>query len=73
MKDKTNCLTTRAIFYEYVGPWTRRIYQVRDGMITVKGQAHPISPEGRLLHHPQADGPRVYAVPQRCRRPTFSL
>ncbi len=33
------------------------IYQVRDGMITVKRARVPYQAEGRLLHHPQADGP----------------
>lgn len=62
MKDKTNCLTTSCDFYEYCGTLDAPIYQVRDGMITVKGQEYPIK-QGRLLHHPQADGPRVYAPP----------
>ena len=62
MKDKTNCLTTSCDFYEYCGTLDAPIYQVRDGMITVKGQ-EPYQAEGRLLHHPQADGPRVYAPP----------
>lgn len=42
MKDKTNCLTTSRDFYEYCGTLDAPIYQVRDGMITVKGQEYPI-------------------------------
>jgi DNA (cytosine-5)-methyltransferase 3A len=42
MKDKTNCLTTSCDFYEYCGTLDAPIYQVRDGMITVKGQEYPI-------------------------------
>ena len=41
-KDKTNCLTTSCEFYEYCGTLDAPIYQVRDGMITVKGQEYPI-------------------------------
>lgn len=39
---KTNCLTTSCDFYEYCGTLDAPIYQVRDGMITVKGQEYPI-------------------------------
>ena len=42
MKDKTNCLTTSCDFYEYCGTLDAPIYQVRGGMITVKGQEYPI-------------------------------
>lgn len=42
MKDKTNCLTTSCDFYEYCGTMDAPIYQVRDGMITVKGSEYPI-------------------------------
>ncbi len=42
MKDKTNCLTTSCEFYEYCGTLDAPIYQVRDGMITVKGKECPI-------------------------------
>ena len=42
MKDKTNCLTTSCEFYEYCGTIDAPIYQVRGGMITVKGQEYPI-------------------------------
>lgn len=42
MKDKTNCLTTSCDFYEYCGTLDAPIYQVRDGIITVKGQEYPI-------------------------------
>ena len=42
MKDKTNCLTTSCDFYEYCGTLDAPIYQVRDGMITVKGSEYPI-------------------------------
>ena len=42
MKDKTNCLTTSCDFYEYCGTLDAPIYQVRDGMITIKGQEYPI-------------------------------
>lgn len=42
MKDKTNCLTTSCEFYEYCGTIDAPIYQVRGGMITVKGQEYHI-------------------------------
>ncbi len=42
MKNKTNCLTTSCEFYEYCGTIDAPIYQVRGGMITVKGQEYPI-------------------------------
>ena len=42
MKDKTNCLTTSCEFYEYCGTLDAPIYQVRDGMIEVKGKEYPI-------------------------------
>lgn len=42
MKDKTNCLTTSCEFCEYCGTIDAPIYQVRGGMITVKGQEYPI-------------------------------
>lgn len=42
MKDKTNCLATSCEFYEYCGTIDAPIYQVRGGMITVKGQEYPI-------------------------------
>lgn len=42
VKDKTNCLTTSCEFYEYCGTIDAPIYQVRGGMITVKGQEYPI-------------------------------
>lgn len=42
MKDKTNCLTTSCEFYEYCSTIDAPIYQVRGGMITVKGQEYPI-------------------------------
>lgn len=46
MKDKTNCLTTSCEFYEYCGTIDAPIYQVRGGMITVKGQEYPIKLRG---------------------------
>lgn len=42
MKDKTNCLTTSCEFYEYCGTLDGPIYQVRGGIITVKGKEYPI-------------------------------
>ena len=42
MKDKTNCLTTSCEFYEYCGTLDEPIYQVRGGIITVKGKEYPI-------------------------------
>lgn len=42
MKDKTKCLTTSCEFYEYCGTIDAPIYQVRGGMITVKGKEYPI-------------------------------
>ncbi len=42
MREKTNCLTTSCEMYEYCGTLDKPIYQVRDGMITIKGQEYPI-------------------------------
>ena len=42
MKDKTNCLTTSCEFYEYCDTIDAPIYQVRGGMITVKGKEYTI-------------------------------
>ena len=42
MREKTNCLTTSCEMYEYCGTLDKPIYQVRDGMIAVKGKEYPI-------------------------------
>ena len=42
MREKSNCLTTSCEFYEYCGTLDAPIYQVRDGMIEVKGKEYPI-------------------------------
>ena len=42
MREKSNCLTTSCEFYEYCGTIDAPIYQVRDGMIEVKGKEYPI-------------------------------
>ena len=42
MREKSNCLTTSCDFYEYCGTLDKPIYQVRDGMIVVKGKEYPI-------------------------------
>lgn len=42
MREKTNCLTTSCEMYEYCGTLDKPIYQVRDGMIVVKGKEYPI-------------------------------
>ena len=49
MKDKTNCLTTSCEFYEYCGTLDEPIYQVRGGIITVKGKEYPIKLRDALL------------------------
>lgn len=41
-KDKSACVTASCEFYEYCGTIDAPIYQVRGGMITVKGQEYPI-------------------------------
>lgn len=42
MREKSNCMTTSCDFYEYCGTIEAPIYQVRDGMIVVKGKEYPI-------------------------------
>lgn len=42
MREKSNCMTTSCDFYEYCGTIDAPIYQVRDGMIVVKGKEYPI-------------------------------
>ena len=42
MREKSNCLTKSCDFYEYCGTIDAPIYQVRDGMIVVKGKEYPI-------------------------------
>lgn len=63
MKDKTNCLTTSCDFYEYCGdPGRADLSGARRNDHGQRARV-PYQAEGRLLHHPQADGPRVYAPP----------
>ncbi|WP_312100213.1 DNA cytosine methyltransferase [Lachnoclostridium sp.] len=42
MKDKSNCLTTSPDFYQYMGTINRPIYEVRNGIITIKDKQYPI-------------------------------
>ena len=42
MKEKSNCLTTSQEWYQYCGTLQSPIYEVRDGMITIKGKQYPI-------------------------------
>lgn len=42
MAEKSNCLTTTCQFYEYCGTLDYPIYQVKDGLITIKGKQYPI-------------------------------
>lgn len=42
MRDKCNCLQTSCEYYEYCGTLKSPIYEVKDGMITVKGKTYPI-------------------------------
>lgn len=42
MKDKSNCLQTSCSFYQYCGTVKAPIYDVKDGMIEVKGKKYPI-------------------------------
>lgn len=42
MAEKSNCLTTTNAFYEYCGTVDKPIYQVRDGMITIKDKQYLI-------------------------------
>lgn len=42
MQTKSNCLQTSCQFYQYCGTVNTPIYEVKDGMITVKGKQYPI-------------------------------
>lgn len=42
MKDKSNCLMTGNQYYQYIGTVDKPIYEVRDGMIEIKGKKYPI-------------------------------
>lgn len=42
MEEKSNCLQTSCGFYQYCGTVNTPIYEVKDGMITVKGKQYPI-------------------------------
>lgn len=42
MDEKSNCLQTSCEFYQYCGTVDTPIYEVKDGMITVKGKQYPI-------------------------------
>ena len=42
LKDKSNCLQTSCSFYQYCGTVKAPIYEVKDGMIEVKGKKYPI-------------------------------
>lgn len=42
MESKANCLTTSPDFYQYIGTIEQPIYEVKDGLITVKDKLYPI-------------------------------
>lgn len=42
MEEKCNCLQTTCDFYQYCGTLKQPIYEVKNGMITVKGKQYPI-------------------------------
>lgn len=42
MRDKSNCLMTSCQYYQYCGTIKQPIYEVKDGMITIKGKQYPI-------------------------------
>jgi DNA (cytosine-5)-methyltransferase 3A len=42
MKDKCNCLMTGNHYYQYCGTTDKPIYEVKDGLITIKGKQYPI-------------------------------
>lgn len=42
MKEKSNCLMTGCQYYQYIGTVKYPIYEVKDGMITIKGKQYPI-------------------------------
>ena len=42
MKDKCNCLTKQNNYYQYCGTIDKPIYEVKDGLITIKGKQYPI-------------------------------
>lgn len=42
METKSNCLQTSCEFYQYCGCVSQPIYEVKDGMITVKDKQYPI-------------------------------
>lgn len=42
MAEKSNCLTTTNAFYQYLGTIDKPIYEVRNGLITIKGKQYPI-------------------------------
>lgn len=42
MAEKSNCLTTTNAFYQYCGTIDKPIYEVRNGLITIKGKQYPI-------------------------------
>ena len=42
MKEKSNCVTTSNEYYQYCGTVDKPIYEVKDGLITIKGKQYPI-------------------------------
>lgn len=42
MGGESNCLTTQSEFYQYMGNLQKPIYEVKDGLITIKGKEYPI-------------------------------
>ena len=42
MGGESNCLTTQSEFYQYMGNLQKPIYEVKDGLINIKGKEYPI-------------------------------
>lgn len=42
MGGKSNCLTTSPAFYQYIGTVKHPIYEVKNGLISIKGKEYPI-------------------------------
>lgn len=42
MAAKSNCLTTSNDFYQYLGPKSRPMYEVKDGHVIINGKGYPI-------------------------------
>ena len=55
MRDKCNCVMTGCAYYQYCGTIDQPIYEVKNGLITIKGQAVPYKTCRWILHNSQAD------------------